>query len=70
MPRDPRTDPRPGDIVLASMPSRTVQRAVIQRDGGNVWYKSSSQSGNRVCWILTWREWCARNNVKVCETAK
>lgn len=63
--RDPLTDPQPGDVVVASMPRQTVERRVVRRDGGNVYYSASTQRGTQLCWHLTWRRWCQKHRARV-----
>ena len=57
--RDPRKDPRPGDIVSQGRifnGKRASKRVVVLRAPDNLTYESSSGL-NRTCKLDTWKEW-------------
>ncbi len=81
MSRDPKTDPRTGDVVMATIGGRSVQRTVTQvnladeRAGfgyraRDVFYETNLRRGTKVCWITTWQDWCYKNGAEVLETAE
>ena len=51
--RDPRIDPRPGDIVAT--------RTVTRRRGYDIYYVRAGRE--KSCWITTWMEWCRHKEV-------
>ena len=56
--RDPRLDPRPGDVVRKGR----ISRFVLERDGNRIDYAKrvggvSRFSGSFGCWITTWQDW-------------
>lgn len=53
--RDPRKEPRPGDVVRKGQITRTV----TEFDQNNVRYRSSVRSMIGFCWITTWQTWAA-----------
>jgi hypothetical protein len=60
MTRDPRIDPRPGDVVAKDQISRTV----ISRRGGAITYVSlGRRKGVYDCWITTWTAWARTSEV-------
>ena len=54
MSRDPRVDPRPGDVLEKNSLSRTV---LDVRGMDIVWGRRDSTSKPNIAWISTWREW-------------
>lgn len=66
--RDPRLDPRPGDVIAAKGASRGARRVVYATLTGKVVYDvEHSRIAQRVCTASTWRKW-ARGG-RVCAVA-
>ena len=57
--RDPRVDPRPGDVVRKGQRERTVSK----RCGSSIDYIEGKTNRERNCWITTWEEWCRKSDV-------
>lgn len=56
--RDPRKDPRPGDVVSQGRifnGKRSAERTVTANFGGSVSYRT--YRWGRTCSLDTWREW-------------
>jgi hypothetical protein len=51
--RNPRIDPRVGDVLRQGH----LQRSVYHRHGSDVYYEKGSNNRSTCCWITTWREW-------------
>lgn len=51
--RDPRVDPRPGDVVTVGFDQRTVK---LLTNGGAIHYLSNLHEG--LCDVRMWRVWC------------
>lgn len=76
--RDPRLDPRVGDVVTCEKDARRVIKvelgAPLGGPGGvrarNITYVSAKRRGEHLCWISTWMEWCRANKVDVFEVGK
>ena len=70
--RNPKIDPRPGDIVRATQFKNGRERHVVARDGGDIDYLAvtSSKSIQKRCWISTWQSWCAPATVSVVQRAE
>lgn len=59
--RDPRIDPRPGDILNHTDNLRA--RMVVEVNGNDIVYRTVGKNGlgaKRQCWISTWREWARK----------
>jgi hypothetical protein len=73
MPRDPLTDPRPGDVVRPTV-SKSRERHVAHVWAGNIDYWSPTSAGTpgrrKICWISTWMEWCRRTKAEVVPRAE
>lgn len=54
--RDPRSDPRPGDVLRKGERTRIVLSAKPLGAGFMVSYNSGKRTHDT--WISTWREWC------------
>ena len=52
--RDPRKDPRPGDMVAKG----AKQRRVDARRGSEIDYTDIQSGKKKNCWITTWNDWC------------
>jgi hypothetical protein len=69
--RDPCENPLVGDVVVSRKDRKF--RKVVKRDGNNIHYivgvgygdrdKHRDYNKSHMCWILTWREWCRRNDI-------
>lgn len=57
MPRDPRTDPQPGDAIRKGTATRVIERHVARREGGNIYYRTQNSSTEKCAWITTWCAW-------------
>jgi len=57
--RDPREDPRTGDVIerISTTSGNPLRRIVVMRDGMQVFYKTSVDGDVLKCWVMTWREW-------------
>ena len=64
--RDPKMDPRPGDVVSKLVRDKHVQRTVINRRPKEVDYRSQPGSEGTVK-LHTWQPWCY--DAKVIKTA-
>ena len=54
MSRDPRVDPRPGDVLTKN----SLSRRVVRTYAGNIyWRRDGAESAIRCAWISTWMEW-------------
>ena len=70
--RDPRIDPRDGDVVRATIGAQTTRtvlespwtRSLGYRD--MVYYSGQTE---RSCWITSWREWCRKRKAEVVKIA-
>jgi len=66
VPRDPRFDQRPGDVVIRSYGTRRKTRIVVERSGGNITYIRELRSQTFCCCEpAIWHEWCAHPEVHV-----
>lgn len=67
MERNPKLDPRAGDIVRATQFKNERERHVIARRGGDVDYYAVTpqKTVQKNCWISTWQSWCAPEAVVV-----
>ena len=54
--RDPRVDPKPGDLVFKDGTRRSMGREVRRVEAGVVQYVSDGSS--HVCGLATWLNWC------------
>jgi hypothetical protein len=63
--RDPRQDPRTGDIVerISTTSGKPIRRIVVMRDGLQVFYKASEDGDILKSWVMTWREWCVDTEI-------
>lgn len=57
MTRDPRIEPKPGDIIRKGTANRVLERHVVRRDGGNIYYTAQNSAVEKCAWITTWRAW-------------
>lgn len=64
MTRDPRIDPRRGDVVSRGGVTRTVLEIIGQY---TVLYQPYIGRSNKKCWITTWQDWCRRATVEKTE---
>lgn len=62
--RDPRVDPRVGDVVRKGDRERTILRTQSTSSGGvgEIQYevRVDDRPGRKggVCWITSWQDWC------------
>lgn len=56
--RDPRTDPRPGDVLIFGPQWQQERYQVMGTDGGVKYTMSDSRFGH-TCTIAQWRKWAA-----------
>lgn len=65
--RDPRIDPRAGDVVRASRFKNNRERHVVARHAGDIAYSAvtATKSVRKTCWITTWQDWCKKHGVDV-----
>jgi hypothetical protein len=57
--RDPRIDPRQGDVVAKDGQRNVpIRRLVAGRDGNQVFYRSAENGVVKACWLSTWMDWC------------
>lgn len=73
MDRDPRIDPRPGDMVCSTRHKDGRERHVVRRDGNNIYYLTvtvNKTSDRKCCWITTWQDWCRANSVEISQLAR
>jgi len=64
--RDPRVDPRPGDVVARAYGERWKTRIVVERRGANIAYIRQMPSETLCsCLLAAWQEWCAHPAVQV-----
>ena len=66
--RDPRIDPRPGDVVKP-MIGKGRERHVVYQSSLRINYWSFTETGNhglgRYCYPSTWRAWCRQTKAVV-----
>lgn len=67
MVRDPRVDPRKGDIVRSNVYKNGRERHVTGREMDFVHYLAVSPSATvrRQCRVAAWRSWCVVNRTDV-----
>tara|TARA_R110000803_G_scaffold106150_3_gene174280 strand:+ start:141 stop:362 length:222 start_codon:yes stop_codon:yes gene_type:complete len=67
--RDPRDDPRTGDIIerTSSSSGKQLRRQVVMRDGMQVFYKTTPAGDVLKTWIMTWREWSVSADIMLVE---
>jgi len=64
--RDPRVDPRPGDVVKRAYGVRWKTRIVTKRRGVTIIYVRHLGSETICCCGLSiWQQWCAHPEVQV-----
>ena len=60
--RDPRIDPKPGDVLKKGGFTRTVEQVKLRE----VWYRRRREGAvdesRGACWITTWRDWAKGAN--------
>lgn len=57
MERDPRNDPRAGDVLSKPGGNGPLRREVTSRSGYTVCYRRNGHRRSRSCWITSWQEW-------------
>ena len=67
MTRDPRIDPEPGDIVVATVGGVVVRRKVLAALSvtEDVRFMDSRFMFGRFGSLLSWRKWCKKNKAEV-----
>lgn len=62
MPRNPKIDPQPGDVVQV----RDNARKVVRRVGYDIYYTKPTAKKpdvEHICWLTTWQTWCVGGRV-------
>lgn len=63
MARDPKLDPRPGDVLFTTTASgKRTLREVTKRVNNDITYRVESGKV-RTCWITTWMDWAREAEV-------
>lgn len=67
MARDPKLDPKPGDVLFTTTAlGRRTTREVIERTGpgdNDIVYRTDSGKVKK-CWISTWMDWAREAEVQ------
>lgn len=67
MERDPRKQPRPGDVLAIGARHREVIWVKFYRKDpicpGDIVYRTAPNRPRKVCWITTWERWAKQAEV-------
>ena len=66
-PRNPLTDPQPGDVIRAVVGSKCVTRRVLNRDGQDVTYSDPRYGCDVICYVSAWKRWCSKHKARAVE---
>jgi hypothetical protein len=63
MKRDPRIDPKPGDIVIFGPQWQLEQYKVLKNSGVDVRYQMITSGAMQLCSLNQWRRWAENAEV-------